>query len=145
MDRRFLGFAAGSAWDGGLALDFGAPVPPKRWEAPALAPPWANAGGDATRAGFMRDADGSIRLRGRLTRAPGGKSGKRALPLAVFTFPEGCHPTYRQRFPVLSRGKLAVLEVEVGRNVVLVKGAIEDLSLDGVVIAEGAAGVSSVS
>jgi hypothetical protein len=115
----------------------GAPVRPKRWEAPALAPPWANAGGDATPAGFMRDADGSIRLRGRLTRAPGGKSGKRALPLAVFTLPEGCRPTYRQRFPVLSRGKLGVLEVEVGGNVVLVKGVIEDLSLDGVVIAEG--------
>jgi hypothetical protein len=37
---------------------------------------------------------------------------------------------------VLSRGKLGVLEVEVGGNVVLVKGALDDLSLDGVLIVE---------
>lgn len=114
----------------------GVPVRAKRWQAPVLAAPWANAGGDATPAGFMRDTEGSIRLRGRLTRAAGGKSGKRVRPLVVFTLPEGCRPTYRHRFPVLSRGKLGVLEVEVGGNVVLVKGALEDLSLDGVVIAE---------
>jgi hypothetical protein len=108
----------------------------RRWQAPELTAPWANAGGDATPAGFMRDAEGLIRLRGQLTRARGGKSGKRRLPLVVFTLPAGYRPMYRHRFPVLSRGKLGVLEVEAGGNVVLVKGAMEDLSLDGVVIAE---------
>jgi hypothetical protein len=111
-------------------------VPTKRWEAAALAAPWANVGGDATPAGFMRDAEGSIRLRGRLTRASGGKAGKRVIPLVVFTLPEGYRPAYRHRFPVLSGGKLGILEVEVSGDVVLVKGAIDDLSLDGVVIAE---------
>ena len=108
----------------------------RRWQAPELAAPWANAGGDATPAGFMRDVEGSIRLRGQLTLASGGQFGKRRLPLVVFTLPAGCRPAYRHRFPVLSRGKLGVLEVEAGGNVVLVKGAVEDLSLDGVVIAE---------
>ena len=114
----------------------GVQVPARRWQAPELTAPWANAGGDATPAGFMRDADGSIRFRGRLTLAAGGKSARRRLPLVVFTLPEGYRPTYRHRFPVLSRGKLGVLEVEGGGNVVLVEGAVEDLSLDGVVIAE---------
>jgi parallel beta-helix repeat protein len=105
-----------------------------RWQTPELAAPWANAGGDATPAGFMRDAEGSIRLRGQLTLASGGKVGKRRLPLVVFALPAGCRPTYRHRFPVLSRGKLGVLEIEAGGNVVLVQGAVEELSLDGVVI-----------
>ncbi len=84
---------------------------------------------------FIRDADGSIRLRGQLTCAVGGNAAKRVLPLVVFTLPEGYRPAYRHRLPVLSRGKLGVLEIEVGGDVVLVKGAIDDLSLDGVVIA----------
>jgi Pectate lyase superfamily protein len=107
-----------------------------RWQTPVLAAPWANAGGDATPTGFRRDAEGSIRLRGRLTRAPGGKSGKRRFPLLVFTLPEDCRPAYRHRFPVLTRGELGVLEVERDGRVVLVEGSGEDLSLDGLVIAE---------
>jgi parallel beta-helix repeat protein len=152
QDVKLLGIAARRILDGGvrtqrlgchdLSTDLpvpdqdGAPVRAKRWQTPTLAAPWANAGGDGTPAGFMRDAEGSIRLRGRLTRGAARKSGKRAIPVVVFTLPEGYRPTYRHRFPVLSRGKLGVLEVEVGGNVVLVKGALEDLSLDGVVIAE---------
>jgi hypothetical protein len=114
----------------------GVQVSARRWQAPKLAAPWTNAGGDATPAGFMRDAEGCIRLRGRLTLAPGGKSGKPRLPLLVFALPEGYRPAYRHRFPVLSRGKLGVLEIEAGGNVVLVEGVAKDLSLDGVVIAE---------
>jgi hypothetical protein len=113
----------------------GAPARAARWQAPTLASPWASVGGDAAPAGFLRDADGSIRLRGHLTCAVGGKAAKPVLPLVVFTLPEGYRPVYRHRFPVLSRGKLGVLEIEVGGDVVLVKGAIDDLSLDGVVIA----------
>ena len=109
---------------------------PSRWQAPDLAVPWANAGGDATPAGYMRDAEGSIRLRGQLTRVPGGQVEKRRPPLVVFTLPAGYRPAYRHRVPVLSRGKLGILEVEAGGDVVLVKGAVEDLSLDGVVLAE---------
>jgi hypothetical protein len=114
----------------------GAPMRANRWQAPTLESPWTNLGGDTTPAGFMRDAESLIRLRGRVTRAVGGKSGKRRLPLLVFRLPEGYRPTYRHRFPVLSGGKLGIIEVEAGGNVVLVKGALEDLSLDGVVISE---------
>jgi pectate lyase-like protein len=149
-DMKLLGIAARRISDRGLRtqrlschnLNLGLPipdhdgaVPTNRWQVPALAEPWSNLGGDATPAGFMRDADGAIRLRGRLTRAAGRSGGR--VPLIVFTLPEGYRPAYRHRLPVLSRGKLGVLEVETGGNVVLVKGAIEDLSLDGVVIAEG--------
>ena len=149
-DVKLLGIAARRISDRGLRtqrlgchdLSADRPIPDddgvvltNRWRAPALAEPWVNAGGDATPAGFMRDADGSIRLRGRLTRVA-GRSGKHPLPLVVFTLPEGYRPAYRHRLPVLSRGKLGVLEVEVGGSVVLMQGAIEDLSLDGVVIAE---------
>ena len=114
----------------------GAPRRANRWQAPVLEAPWANLGNDTTPAGFMRDADGYIRLRGRLTGVARGKSGKRSPPLVVFTLPEGYRPTYRHRYPVLSRGKLGVIEVEVGGNVVLVEGSLEDLSLDGLAIVE---------
>ncbi len=112
--------------------DGGATV--RRWQAPDLAAPWTNAGGDATPAGYMRDTEGSIRLRGQLTIAPGGA--KPRLPLVVFTLPAEFRPAYRHRLPVLSRGRLGIVEVEAGGNVVLVKGSAQDLSLDGVVIAE---------
>jgi len=149
-DVKLLGIAARRISDRGLRTqrlgchDLAAdrPIPDhdggvrtNRWQVPALAESWVNAGGDATPAGFMRDADGSIRLRGRLTHAA-GRSGKRRLPLVVFTLPEGYRPAYRHRLPVLARGKLGVLEVETGGNVLLVQGAIQELSLDGVVIAE---------
>ena len=86
----------------------------------------------------MRDAEGSIRLRGQVRRAPSAPRGK--LPLVVFSLPEGYRPAYRHQVPVLSRGRLGALEVRVGGDVVLVKGAIEDLSLDGVLIAGGPEG-----
>jgi hypothetical protein len=151
-DVKLLGIGAKRISDRGLRtqrlgchdLNADVPVPDQdgarsranRWQAPVLEAPWTNLGGDTTPAGFMRDGDGFIRLRGRLTRVARGKSGKRSLPLVVFTLPEGYRPMYRHRYPALSRGKLGVIEVEVGGNVVLVKGALEDLSLDGVVIAE---------
>jgi Pectate lyase superfamily protein len=149
-DMKLLGIAARRISDRGLRTqrlgchnsNVGLPIPDQdgavrtnRWQTPVLAEPWVNAGGDATPAGFMRDVDGAVRLRGRLTRAA-GMSGKHRLPLVVFTLPAGYRPGYRHRLPVLSRGKLGVLEVEAGGNVVLVKGAVQDLSLDGVVIAE---------
>jgi hypothetical protein len=106
-----------------------------RWQVATLAECWVNAGGDATAAGFMRDAEGCIRLRGQLRRAPSAP-GARKLPLVVFNLPEGYRPAHRHQVPVLSRGRLGALEVRVGGDVVLVKGAIEELSLDGVVVAE---------
>jgi hypothetical protein len=148
-DVKFLGIAARRISDRGLRtqrlgchnLNLGLPIPDHdgrvptgRWQAPVLAAPWRNLGGDATPAGFMRDADGAIRLRGRLTRAAVISAGR--APLVVFTLPEGYRPAYRHHLAVLSRGKLGVLEVGPGGDVVLVKGANEDLSLDGVVIAE---------
>jgi hypothetical protein len=148
-DLKLLGIAARRISDRGLRTqrlgchnqNLGLPIPDHdgrvrtdRWRTPVLAEPWRNVGGDATPAGFRRDADGAIRLRGRVTRAAGTSAGR--LPLTVFTLPEGYRPAYRHRLPVLSRGRLGVLEVEPGGNVVLLKGAMEDLSLDGVVIAE---------
>jgi len=150
-DVKLLGVAARRISDRGLRTQrlgchdasAGRPIPDHdgvvrttRWRSPALAAPWTNAGGDATPAGFMRDADGSIRLRGRLTRAAGVRSGKWTLPLVVFTLPEGCRPEFRHRFPVPSGEKIGILEIEPGGNVVLVQGSVTDLSLDGVVISE---------
>ena len=54
----------------------------------------------------------------------------------VFTLPEGYRPTYRHQVPVLAGGKLGVLDVRVDGSVVLVRGAVESLSLDGIVIPE---------
>ncbi len=150
-DLKLLGIAASRISDRGLrtqrlgchdaAADVpiadhaGGPPSHRRWRSAALAGSWVNAGGDATTAGFMRDADGCIRLRGQLRRSPSAPGGRR-LPLRVFSLPEGYRPAYRHLVPVLSRGKLGILEIRVGGDVVLVKGAIEELSLDGVVIAE---------
>jgi hypothetical protein len=110
-------------------------LPFRRWQSAGLAASWVPAGGDATPAGFMRDADGCIRLRGQIRRAP-GYAGERKLPLPVFTLPAGCRPAYRHQLPVLSRGRLGVLEVRMSGEVMLVRGAMQELSLDGVVIAE---------
>ncbi|MGH7580090.1 MAG: glycosyl hydrolase family 28-related protein [Gemmatimonadales bacterium] len=113
----------------------GAARPAIRWQAPVLEAPWTNTGGDTTPAGFMRDAEGRVRLRGRLTRTA-GKGGKRGQPLVVFTLPVEYRPRYRHRFPVLSQGKLGILEIEPGGRVVLVKGGQHDLSLDGIMLVE---------
>jgi hypothetical protein len=105
------------------------------WQAPVLEAPWTNAGGDTAPAAYRRDADGRIRLRGRLTLAA-GRAGKRGPPSVVFTLPEGYRPRYRHRLPVLSKDKLGILEVEAGGRVVLVKGSLDEVSLDGVMLAE---------
>ena len=150
-DVKLLGVAARRISDRGLRTQrlgchdasAGLPIPDhdgavrmNRWRSPALAAPWANAGGDATPAGFMRDADGSILLRGQLVRVAGVRSGKWKVPLVICTLPEGYRPAFRHRFPVLSGGKIGVLEVEPRGNIVLAHGAVTDLSLDGIVISE---------
>ena len=152
LDMKLLGIAARRISDRGLRTqrlachDVGVsrPIPdhdgqPSRathWEAPALDASWMNAGGDSTPTGYKRDADGTVRLRGRLTRMSGDGVPKPKLPAVLFALPDGFRPSHRHRYPVLSRGKLGVLEIAASGNVVLVKGSLEDLSLDGLVITE---------
>jgi hypothetical protein len=109
---------------------------PRGWRQADLSEPWVHAGGEATPAGFMRDADGCIRLRGQI-RLGTYSSGPPKLPLSIFTLPEDYRPAYRHQVPVVSRGQFGVLDVRVTGEIVLVKGSLDDLSLDGVVIAEG--------
>ena len=151
-DVKLFGIAARRISDRGLrtqrlgchSLVAGAPIPDQhertpvaRWRPVPLAEPWVNVGGDATPAGVMRDTDGSIRLRGQIKRSAGRLRGEPGLPLVLFTLPEDCRPAFRHQVPVLSSGRLAVLEVRVGGEVVLTGGGVGDLSLDGAVVAEG--------
>lgn len=108
-----------------------------RWQAPPLELSWTNLGGDHTPAGYRRDREGRIHLRGRLTRRA-AKVAVRGLPSVIFTLPEDHRPRYRHRFPVPSKGKLGILEIEAGGRVVLVKGSPDDVSLDGVMLVEEA-------
>lgn len=148
-DMKLLGIAARRIADHGLRTQrlgchdtsAAAPIPdhdgnaPKgRWQAVEPAPPWIGAGGDGAPVGFMRDAGGAIRLRGCLSCA--GGRGRPRLPLPLFTLPEAYRPSHRQRFLVLADGRPAVLEAETGGRVVLLKGALKDLSLDGVTITQ---------
>ena len=112
----------------------GVPSLATAWQAPELHAPWTNFGGDTTPAGFKRDPDGRIRLRGRLTRAAVAKA--KGPPWELFTLPEGFRPAHRHRFPVLAKGKLGILEIEPSGRVVLVKGTASDLALDGIVLVE---------
>jgi hypothetical protein len=65
------------------------------------------------------------------------KSGKRT-PTVLFTLPKTHRPRHRHRLPVLTAGKLGILEVEPSGRVVLVKGNLDDVALDGLVLAEDA-------
>jgi hypothetical protein len=116
--------------------DRGVPGGATGWVAPALEPPCVGLGGDGVPVGFRREADGRIRLRGRLTRAP--DQAARPTPTVLFTLPETHRPRHRYRLPVLSGKALGILEVEPGGRVVLVKGSLEDVVLDGLVLDEGA-------
>lgn len=108
--------------------------PTTSWIAPVLELPCADAEGDSAPVGFRREADGAIRLRGRLI-FPSRRRGKRR-PFLLFTLPDTHRPRYRHRLPVLSGGKLGILEVEPSGRVVLVKGTMGDIVLDGLVLAE---------
>ena len=112
----------------------GSPSRATGWVAPTLEAPCADLGGDAAPTGFRREPDGRIRLRGRLTR--GAEKANQRPPLLLFTLPETHRPRHRHRLPVLSGGKLGILDVEPNGRVVLVKGSPEDVVLDGLVLAE---------
>ena len=86
----------------------------------------------------MRDAAGSVHLRGQVKQAAMKGQGTRKLPLVVFTLPEDYRPRYRRRVPILSRGKVGILDVLVSGEVLLVKGGVEELSLDGLILAADA-------
>jgi hypothetical protein len=150
-DVKLVGVAAARIVDRGLRTqrlgchDLGADLPLSDHDGtPMLATGWiapaldgcVDAGGDGAPAGFRREADGRIRLRGRLTRGP-GKGGRRA-PLLLFTLPATHRPRHRHRLPVLAGGKLGIVEVEPEGRVVLAKGSTSEIVLDGLVLAEDA-------
>jgi hypothetical protein len=150
-DVKLLGVAARRISDHGMrtqrlgcySLDASRPVPDHDggrpnslpWQLAALSESWANIGSDATPAGFMRDADGCVRLRGQVRRKH-ARGGGGKLPMLVFNLPQEYRPAYRHQIPVLAQGKMGVLEVRVDGDVVLLRGSGKALSLDGIVIAE---------
>ncbi len=110
----------------------GSPASAEGWREAELRSPWVNAGGESAPVGFLRGSDGLIRLRGRLTRSRSAEPERN--PGLLFVLPPQCRPAYRHRLAVLSGDRPAVIEVAPEGSVSLVKGDVDDLWLDGVVV-----------
>jgi hypothetical protein len=100
------------------------------WQPAALNPPWRDVGGGTNPASYMRDTNGFVRLRGYLR-------GNGAAPAVLFVLPAGFRPPYRERFPVLSEGRLGLVEVHTDGRVVLAEGSATDVTLDGIAFGDG--------
>ena len=92
--------------------------------APTLLNAWANAGGSFETAGYWKDADGTVHLKGTVM------SG--ALPGVIFTLPAGYRPAAQGVFPVVSNGAFGRCDVKNSGNVEATTGNNAAFSLDGI-------------
>lgn len=94
------------------------------WTAPALLNSWVNFGAPYANAGFTKNADGTVRLRGVL------KSG--TVGLAAFTLPVGYRPLSQLLLATSSNNLFGVVEILASGNVQLTAGSNVSFSLDGI-------------
>lgn len=94
----------------------------QNWVAPTLLNSWANTGGAYQVAGYWKDTDGNVHLRGRVT---GG-----AFPSVIFTLPTGYLPEATGSFTVPTG---AVVDVAANGNVSAISGTTY-VALDGVIV-----------
>ena len=96
------------------------------WIAPTLVNSWVDFGSSYETAGYQKESNGTIRLKGKV------KSGTVAYQTAVFTLPAGFRPSLIQTFPVCSNGAFGIVTVETDGVVSVVVGNNTYVSLDGI-------------
>lgn len=98
---------------------------PTRWKYPGLLNGWTNeSSGSYQDAGYIRDAQGYVHLRGRITSGMIGNS--------AFILPEDHRPAKEMTFAVASNGAYGQVAVQVDGNVIPAVGSSTWISLDGI-------------
>ena len=95
------------------------------WIAPTFGTNWVNYGGSYNTAGYYRDGDGVVHLKGLVT---GGSYSSSAL---LFTLPAGFRPVGRCVFSIISNQAHGRLDINTNGNVIPYVGS-SWLSLDGI-------------
>lgn len=95
------------------------------WIAPTLLNSWANYGGTASTAGYMKDNMGFVHLKGLVkTGTPG---------TVLFTLPAGYRPGAYLRIAVIASGSYGNLDIETSGNITISVGSSNFTGIDGVV------------
>lgn len=94
------------------------------FNAPGLLNSWANFGGAYNPAGYYKDKQGIVHLRGLLASGIIGSS--------AFTLPVGYRPANTEMFPTVSNGAFGVARVLNTGDVVPFSGSNAFFSLDGI-------------
>lgn len=95
------------------------------WTAPTLSGAWVNYGGAFSTAGYRKDSNGVVHLRGVV------KSG--TIGTAIFTLPAGYRPSMDMIFPVISNSTIGQINVTASTGVVQCNiGNNASVTLDGI-------------
>tara|TARA_B100001564_G_C20470527_1_gene592415 strand:- start:46 stop:861 length:816 start_codon:yes stop_codon:yes gene_type:complete len=95
------------------------------WIAPTFGTNWGNYGGTYNTAGYYRDGDGIVHLRGLVTGGSYGSTG------TIFTLPAGFRPGGRHLFSIISNQAHGRLDIKSTGQVIPYVGA-SWISLDGI-------------
>lgn len=93
------------------------------WIAATYQNGWTTYGGEYAPAGYRKDAEGWVHLRGLV------KSG--TMGAAIFTLPTGYLPAYRYLYVAISNGAIGRVDVPTNGQVLAVGGSNAWISLDG--------------
>jgi hypothetical protein len=109
--------------DGNVAIS--GVINQEAWQAPPLINGWLNYGASYNPAGYFKDKNGVVHLRG-LVRS--GVTG-----VAIFTLPAGYRPQYREMHATITKpNAIARVDVLTSGEVVMVMGSNAWISLDGI-------------
>lgn len=97
------------------------------WIAPTLATGWVNYLNGYNPAGYFRDKQGIVHLRGLVRKTSGAISGER-----IFTLPEGYQPEFRELRVVISMDLLGRCDIDNAGQVLIIRGDAGWFSLDGI-------------
>jgi len=112
------------AYDGeGAGETIQAVLPDGEWNVPTFANGWVNYGGSFNPAGYRRDSEGWVHLRGLVKSGTVGQT--------IYTLPEGYRPAYRELFMALSNGSVGRIDVTAAGAVICDVGNNAWISMDG--------------
>ena len=96
------------------------------WTVPTLVNGWVNYGNGCSPAGYCKDGQGFVHLRGLIANGTAN---------TIFTLPPGLRPTYRQLLTTTSKSTLARVDIFADGTVISIIYSSEWLSLDGLTFA----------